>query len=166
VGKCGIFFFSSVKFIKKKKIYFFWKKIFSRFSISRNWGQNKSWWWTCTSFWLAAGCSYPQATQELYARAQTESLAADSRWMETGPSWGQANKQGTQFSSHLYDEGRGKEFIKVDGWMDGWMIFGHLKHNPTSFFNLPKPIFYFIFKNIFFPLWFHGGPTIGRCIAF
>jgi hypothetical protein len=41
--------------------------------------------------------------------------------LETGQVEDKPTIRYTQFSSHLNDEARGKEFIKVDGWMDGWM---------------------------------------------
>jgi hypothetical protein len=47
----------------------------------------------------------------------------------------------------LNDEARGKEFIKVDGWMDGWMDdLWPPQAYPTSFFNLYPNQFYFILK--------------------
>jgi hypothetical protein len=110
------FIFSSVE-VFNFFLFFCEKNIFQIFHFKKL-GKNKPLVMNLHKLWLAAGCSSPlklhmssmpgppEPSQQIAGEWKLDKLRT-------------RQQEGTQFSSHLYDEARGKEFIKVDGWMDG-----------------------------------------------
>jgi len=90
VGKCGILFFSSVKFIKKKKILFFWEIFFFQIFHFKKLGKNKSLVMDLHKLlagsWLQLSSSYTGALCQGPDREPSSRFQVNGNWTKLGTS--------------------------------------------------------------------------------